>query len=293
MPNIPIIGLKLVKFDQNPAIISYLLILSIPSMQFYKKHSILAFCLLACVALGGFVYVKKSHQNYSPACKQGTSPFSYTLCQLDPKENNLKIKLAWQMPDSTAPMLEFSNLLKVAPNTRFAMNAGMYDDKFAPIGYTVIDGKQIKSLNLKNGGGNFHLMPNGVFWWDENSYHVTESQAFNQQLTQHKITPKYATQSGPMLVINGQIHPDFDKNSESLKIRNGVGICQDGTVKFVASDALVSFYAFADFFKTTLKCDNALFLDGGRATAVYSKELNRQDNKYMGVMVVAEENKAN
>lgn len=257
-------------------------------MQFYKKHSFIAFCLLTCLAVAGFIYTKTAKQSYRPSCSQGNAPFSYTLCQFDPKQNNLELKLAWQKSDNT-PILDFTNLLKIAPNTRFAMNAGMYDDKFAPIGYTVIDGKQIKSLNLKNGGGNFHLMPNGVFWWDKQGYHITESQAFSQQLTQQKITPTYATQSGPMLVINGNIHPDFDKNSDSLKIRNGVGVCQDGTVKFASSDTWVSFYDFANFFKSTLNCDNALFLDGGRATAVYSKELNRQDNKYMGVMVVAAE----
>lgn len=258
-------------------------------MQFYKKHSVIAFILLTCLAVGGILYVKNTQHSYTPACSQATKPFSYTLCQIHPNKDNLVLKLIWQQPNSPAPILEFNNLLKLLPTTRFAMNAGMYDEKFAPIGYTVIDGKQIKSLNLKKGEGNFHLMPNGVFWWNDDGYHIDESQAFNQKLTQNDITPKYATQSGPMLVINGEIHPDFDPKSDSLKIRNGVGVCQDGKVKFVASDTSVNFYDFAEFFKSTLKCDNALFLDGGRATAVYSKELNRQDNKYMGVMVVAEE----
>lgn len=260
-------------------------------MPLSKQPRLLLLTLLASVAsvgIGGIVYVKNNPTTYAPACRQSTSPFSYTLCQIDPAQNNLTLTLAWLQPDNS-PILDFNNLLKINPHTRFAMNAGMYDDKFAPIGYTVIEGKQIKSLNLKKGEGNFHLMPNGVFWWNDDGYHIDESQVFNQKLTQQAISPNYATQSGPMLVINGKIHPDFAPNSDSQKIRNGVGVCQDGTVKFVASDTWVTFYAFADFFKTTLKCDNALFLDGGRATAVYSKELNRQDNKYMGVMVVAAE----
>lgn len=270
-------------------------------MQFYKKHRLLALSLLIaslCAGIGGIYYLQNSQKSYIPACRQASEPFSYTLCQVSAtplnvpvdsqsKQNNLKLRLVWQNPTTHTPIFDFTNLLKTLPNTHFAMNAGMYDEKFAPIGYTVIDGEQIKSLNLKNGGGNFHLMPNGVFWWDDQGFYIDESQAFSQKLRQNNITPRYATQSGPMLVINGNIHPDFDPKSDSKKIRNGVGICQDGTVKLLASDSWINFYEFADFFKTNLKCDNALFLDGGRATAVYSRELGRQDTKYMGVMVVA------
>lgn len=56
-------------------------------------------------------------------------------------------------------------------------------------------------------------------------------------------------------------------------------------IKFVMSDEWVNFYHFADLFKHTLGCKNALFLDGGRASALYSKQLKRHDKKYMGAII--------
>lgn len=226
----------------------------------------------------------------TPFCQYVAKPFAHTQCTFDPqaKGTNAALHLSWLVPNSNVVMLNFETLKKATKQQnqqlQFAMNAGMYDNKYAPIGYTVIDGKTYHGLNLKQGGGNFHLMPNGVFWWDEQGYHVTESQAMAKLLAEGT-KPLFATQSGPMLVIDGHIHPRFDRNSTSYKMRNGVSVCRDGKVRFVISDTPINFYQFADLFKTQLQCDNALFLDGGRASALYSQELKRQDKQYMGVMV--------
>jgi uncharacterized protein YigE (DUF2233 family) len=72
---------------------------------------------------------------------------------------------------------------------------------------------------------------------------------------------KYATQSGPMLVIDGQIHPAFKKGSANLNIRNGVGILPNNKVVFAMSKKEVTFYEFANYFKS-IGCKNALYLDG-------------------------------
>lgn len=227
-----------------------------------------------------------------PPCRALKKPFAYTLCEFSPKSNQ-SLHLLWRDRPSDQPLLTFDNLHAFARRHQlgevlFAMNAGMYDAKYAPIGYTVIDGQQIRALNLKNGGGNFHLMPNGVFWWDTSGYHITESHKMATRLAAG-LKPKYATQSGPMLVIDGKIHPSFDPQSTSAKLRNGVGVCQDGHVKFVISDTWVSFYQFAELFKNNLHCDNALFLDGGTASALYSANLDRTDNIRMGAMLVVTE----
>ncbi len=193
---------------------------------------------------------------------------------------------------SVKPLYTFDklkNMLNDKETLAFAMNAGVYNLNFAPIGYTVIDNKQILSLNLKNGAGNFHLMPNGVFWWNDDGFYITESQVMSDMLKSGSI-PKYATQSGPMLVINGKLHAKFKENSSSKKIRNGVGVCDHGMIKFVTSDTPVTFYNFAKLFQQDLHCENALFLDGGIATALYAPDVQRKDTKNMGVMIGLVEN---
>ena len=140
----------------------------------------------------------------------------------------------------------------------FAMNAGMFDQNLKAIGYYVEDGKQIKKLNRKNGSGNFHLKPNGVFYVKGQKSGVMETEAFAKS----GIKPDLASQSGPMLVINGTIHPKISPAGTSRKIRNGVGMVDDHTLEFVISNNAVTFYEFAQLFQTELACPNALFLDG-------------------------------
>jgi uncharacterized protein YigE (DUF2233 family) len=144
-----------------------------------------------------------------------------------------------------------------ASSLLFVMNGGMYDEEGRPIGLYVEEGKQIRSINLRQGGGNFHLMPNGVFAVDRNGRpSVTPSKEFKAK------DPLWATQSGPMLVIDGKLHPAFDANGESLNIRNGVGACGETVAWFAISDEPVSFGRFARLFRDELGCPNALFLDG-------------------------------
>ena len=73
---------------------------------------------------------------------------------------------------------------------------------------------------------------------------------------------KHATQSGPMLVVDGKIHPAFNPKSTNFYIRNGVGVMADGNVIFIMSEQPVTFYEFAQVFRDRFKCQNALYLDG-------------------------------
>jgi uncharacterized protein YigE (DUF2233 family) len=81
-----------------------------------------------------------------------------------------------------------------------------------------------------------------------------------------------------MLVIDGRLHPRFDRDSASLKARNGVGVRADGKVMFAISQGEVSFDTFARLFRDGLNCPNALFLDGGSASSLYAPSLNRHGN---------------
>jgi len=135
-----------------------------------------------------------------------------------------------------------------AARVAFAMNAGMYDQDGRPIGLAIAEGKQKHPINRRKGGGNFHLMPNGVF--------QVRSDGSAQIVTSDKWTAspdvRLATQSGPMLVINGKVHPAFDPDGSSRFIRNGVGIAASGRPVFVISDDAVSLGKFARFFRVHL-----------------------------------------
>nr|WP_321360486.1 phosphodiester glycosidase family protein [uncultured Hyphomonas sp.] len=156
----------------------------------------------------------------------------------------------------------------------FAMNAGMYHDDRRPVGLYVENGQQSARLVTNAGPGNFGMLPNGVFWVDEDgAAHVTETLAFDA------LNPdvRFATQSGPMLVIDGALHPAFNPDGTSRKRRNGVGLSADGeTLWFAISDAPVNFDTFARLFRDRLGAPDALYLDGV-VSRLYAPALNRDD----------------
>ncbi|MFD2172881.1 phosphodiester glycosidase family protein [Rhodobacter lacus] len=140
----------------------------------------------------------------------------------------------------------------------FAMNAGMYAPDRMPAGLYVENGKELHGIVTREGPGNFGMLPNGVFCMSD-AFAVIESRAFAADPP----ACRYATQSGPMLVINGALHPRFLPESDSSYIRNGVGVSADGqTAWFVISDRAVNFHQFARFFRDRLGAPNALYLDG-------------------------------
>lgn len=154
---------------------------------------------------------------------------------------------------------------------RFAMNGGMYMENREPLGLFIQNGEQITGLNTKNAEGNFYLKPNGVFYiTDENKAFVVRTENFHDD---GQI--KFATQSGPLLIAEGQINAAFNQDSESLYIRNGVCVLDDGKIVFSISRQKVNFYDFAAHFKN-LGCQNALYLDG-YVSRMYLPEENIED----------------
>ena len=178
--------------------------------------------------------------------------------------------------------LEKSRSKSSAP-VAFAVNAGMYDDEGRPIGYYVESGERLKKLNQKEGGGNFHLLPNGVFFGDANTWEIRTATDFSDNIAKR---PDFATQSGPMLVINGKFHPQISANGESVNIRNAVGVDTQGRAHFVISEVPVSFGRLARFMRDELGCANALYLDGTVSSLWYPAG-DRQDNGYpLGPLIV-------
>jgi uncharacterized protein YigE (DUF2233 family) len=152
------------------------------------------------------------------------------------------------------------------------MNAGMYRSDFSPVGLFVSDGQQTAPLNTINGTGNFYLKPNGVFALTKDGACVIDSAAY-PALRERVIL---ATQSGPLLVLGGKLHPAFNTNSESRLIRNGVGVPSSEIALFVISEAPVNFYELATLFRDKLHCPDALFLDG-TISSLHAPELKRSD----------------
>lgn len=177
----------------------------------------------------------------------------------------------------------FSNIqknLKRCEHLSFAMNAGMFHSGFSPVGLYVEQAKVIQPLNENKGLGNFFLQPNGVLGWNKKQAFILTT----QQYSQRDFNVEYATQSGPMLVIDGKINPLFLPDSQSNKIRNGVGI-RNNKLYFVISKNSVSFYRFAQFFQRNLKVEQALYLDGS-ISSLYIQKNKRNDQLFeMGPIV--------
>lgn len=193
-----------------------------------------------------------------------------TVCAADAKEH--KVELAWADAGGT-PYRAFH--MYAAKNdvsrVRFAMNAGMFHFNGAPVGLLVINGKRLQKLSTKDGPGNFHLKPNGVFYITADGFGVEKTEDFAKRRN-----AKSATQSGPMLVIDDALHPEFQDDGPSRLIRNGVGVSDAEHAFFVISEDPVSFGKFARFFRDELKCPNALFFDG-TVSSLWVPSQNRQD----------------
>ncbi|MGH1576846.1 phosphodiester glycosidase family protein [Planktotalea sp.] len=184
----------------------------------------------------------------------------YAICDVDLAKEDLRLFLKNEDGDFHGHFSALnSELAKTGKTLGFAMNAGMYHEDRAPVGLYLENGEQAQRLITSDGPGNFGLLPNGVFCVDESRVHIVESRAFAKRPR----NCKYASQSGPMLVINGALHPRFLIDSTSRYIRNGVGINADGTkARFVISRNTVTFHEFGSFFRDALQTPNALYFDG-------------------------------
>ena len=156
----------------------------------------------------------------------------------------------------------------------FAMNAGMFQRDFSPVGLFVAGGRELAPLNTNSGYGNFFMKPNGVFVMTDKGPRVVETSEY-PGLSGRIVL---ATQSGPLLVHSGKIHPVFNTNSTSRVIRNGVGVSGAGKVLFAISEEPVSLHEFATLFRDLLGCPNALYLDGV-ISSLHALALKRSDKK--------------
>lgn len=180
---------------------------------------------------------------------------AYVVCEVDTANDDVTLRRA----DPTGkPYKDIARLAAAEPFI-FAMNAGMYHEDFSPVGLHVENGVEQSPLNLADAPGNFFMKPNGVFFVNgTGTPGVLETSAY----VAGKTKPRFATQSGPMLVVDGAIHPRFEPNGESRHVRNGVGVNGEKAAVFAISHSPVSLGSFARLFRDALGCNNALFFDG-------------------------------
>jgi len=210
----------------------------------------------------------------APACApRAFDSTRYTVCSFDARRDD--IRLYWadaqRKPYGSFAALA-QDLAAHGRKLRFAMNGGMFGDDLAPVGLYVEDGKRRVRADTRAGASNFHLLPNGVFWIGDGVAGVEETSRYLADAP----AARFATQSGPMLVIDGRIHPKLLPTGTSEKIRNGVCVRDGTTAVFVIAEEPVTFYAFALLFRDGLGCANALFLDGS-VSSLYAPELGRDD----------------
>jgi uncharacterized protein YigE (DUF2233 family) len=207
-----------------------------------------------------------------------------TLCKVDATQEELRLFL--KDPDTDRPYGSFDNvetrLQTDGKRLMFAMNAGMYHADRSPVGHFRENGIERTPVISTEGPGNFGLLPNGVFCVSEGRAQVYETKRFLREAPDCR----FASQSGPMLVIDGKLHPRFLKDSDSTYIRNGVGTSADGkTAWFAMTRASVNFYTFGRFFRDALKVPQALYFDGN-ISRIYAPGLGRNDGGFpMGPIV--------
>ena len=204
-----------------------------------------------------------------------------TVCTADPAKHRISMANLGEDKQPFASLAGFASSVD-ADTIAFAVNGGMYGDDLKPVGYYVENGERLKELDRGDGSGNFYMKPNGVCFGSGGAWKVLGSNTFFETVGDR---PQFGTQSGPMLLVDGKLHPEIQDNGPSKAIRNAVGVDGAGKAHFVISDAPVSFGQLARFFRDELKVANALYLDG-QVSSLWDPASARQDKGRVGPIIV-------
>ena len=213
-----------------------------------RQHFVLALFLFLIPAVS-------VHAESAPCQRVTYERSDYIVCEVDLRRQS--VRLFWKKPDGQ-PYGYPSSLPRAFRNSGrllFATNGGMYHPDNSPVGLYVEEGRELVRANTRAGPGNFHMRPNGVFYLTGEVAGILETRSFIEQKPQ----VDFATQSGPMLVIDGEVNARFVRYGGSKKYRVAVGSRDRNLVVFAISESEVSFGEFARLFRDQLRCKNALF----------------------------------
>lgn len=209
----------------------------------------------------------------------------FTVARIKLEEESLQ--LFWKRADGKAHQNFHAlrdDLKAQGQELVLATNAGIYAEDRTPLGLHVEKSLELRPLNLHKGSlSNFALKPNGVFLVDKSGARILTTEDYQAKLP----SPILATQSGPLLVIDGALHPKFKADSLSLHLRNGIGVISPTEVVIVISNWPVNLHTFASFFSEVLGCRNALYLDGS-LSGLYAPAIDRRGAglDYVGILAV-------
>ncbi|HEX4205947.1 MAG TPA: phosphodiester glycosidase family protein [Ktedonobacteraceae bacterium] len=190
----------------------------------------------------------RSEQWTSPGNNQDT----VVITRIDPHRVHLKIAY---LPNDPLSMSAWMKKMQA----KVIINGGYFDKNNHPTGLLVDDG-QIFGSSYQGFGGMFAVDKQG---------NVTVSSLGQQPYNPNSADLDEATQSAPMLVVNGK-RTQFDANAASQR-RTVIATDKQGRLLFITSsgpaftlDELADLLASSD-----LSINNALNLDGGASTALY------------------------
>lgn len=228
----------------------------------------------------------------------------FHVYRFDPKTEKLELFLLKQTSQKVPTFEQLEKDLNTeGRRLKVAMNAGIYEPGFVPSGLHVSEGKVIVPLNEKgpppkaspgDPTPNFYLQPNGIFFLRKDDTAAVSSTPFFAKSGEQ---PWLATQSGPLLLAAGKIHPAFNEPSPNRLLRNGVGVDSQGRVVFASSyreptgAGLINLWGFASLFRDRLDCRSALYLDGD-ISRLYIRGENGstapKSNFFAGVLAITE-----
>jgi len=238
------------------------------------KGSVAISMMIRAFRLAALVILSATSSSAGASCDKGRfESIPYTACIVDPAGENVRLFYRTESGALIGSFAALADKLEAAGEVlAIAMNGGMYHPDRRPVGLYIEDGREISALVLSDGPGNFGLLPNGVFCLGDGRARIVESRTFARQ----ELHCDFASQSGPLLVEDGRLHPEFLRGSTSRFLRNGVGVRPDGALVLAISDAPVSFHRFARLFRDRLGAPDALYIDG-RVSRLYAPQLGRAD----------------
>lgn len=228
----------------------------------------------------------------------------FHVYRFDPKQEKLELFLPGQTATSSPTFARLEKDLNARGlRLKVAMNAGIYEPGFVPTGLHIAEGRTIVPLNTagpppkaspNDPTPNFYLLPNGVFFIRQDGTAAVMSTPFYARAGE---SPRLATQSGPLALANGRIHPAFNESSISRLLRNGVGVDSRGRVVLVSSvrepreAGLINLWGFAVLFRDVLDCRYALYLDGDISHLYLRGETEVEvpaSNFFAGILAITE-----